>query len=157
MSPLYEQLKHNAWANRLVTEAFRKQPEVLAAVCYDGETVLSRLQHQLGTERAFLDVMRGRAEHPDPPADPESLIAYGDETGAAMAAIVEPLTDAELERAYFVPWWQTEFPLPVLVTQVIAHSAQHRAELAWELARAGIDTGEIDYIRWVAINRGLAT
>lgn len=155
MSILTEQLKHNAWANRIVTEAFRRKPDVLATVCYDGDSVLSRLQHQLGTERAFLDVMRGAPQRPAPPADLEALLAYDEATTSAMLGIVEPLSDSDLEQPYFVPWWNHELPLHVLVTQVIAHSAQHRSELAWELARAGVDTGEVDYIRWVAMTRGL--
>ena len=38
----------------------------------------------------------------------------------------------------------------VLVTQALGHSAQHRSELAWELARAGVDTGNLDFIVWTA-------
>ena len=58
-------------------------------------------------------------------------------------------------RPYFVPWWKLEFPLHVLISQLIAHSAQHRSEMAWELARAGVSTGELDFIVWVAGGRPL--
>lgn len=143
-------LRHNAWANATVVESFRSKPEALDVVCYDGDPLLSRLQHMVGTERAFLDVLRGSPALPEPPSDLEGLIAYDRETGAGLLSAAMTSGEGGQEQPYFVPWWQASMPMHVLVSQVIGHSAQHRAELAWELARAEVNTGEIDYIGWVA-------
>ena len=146
-------LLHNAWANRRVFESFASAPHVLDVICYDGKPLLTRLQHQVGTERAFLDVFRGEPKRPAPPATLTELLAYDSETASAIELIVTTNGEAGQSRSYMVPWWKLELPLRVLVLQVIAHSAQHRSELAWELARAGVSTGELDFIRWVAGGR----
>lgn len=143
-------LRHNAWANATVLESFRTKPEALEVVCYDGDLLRTRLQHLVGTERAFLDVLRGSPEMPHPPEDLEQLLAYDRENGAGLQSAAVTAGEAGQDEPYFVPWWQASMPMHVLVSQVIGHSAQHRAELAWELARASVDTGEIDYIAWVA-------
>jgi hypothetical protein len=145
--------RHNAWANRRVFDCFVGAPQVLEVVCYDGDPLLKRLQHEVGTERAFLDVLRGEPKRPAPPADLDALLAYDAETAAGLLSVVTSAGEAGEERPYFVPWFKTELPFHVLVSQVLAHSAQHRSELAWELARAGINTREIDYIVWAAGGR----
>ncbi len=146
-------LRHNAWANATVIASFHEKPHVLDLVCYDGDTLLTRLQHMVGTKRAFLDVLRGNAARPLPPSDLDEIIGYDRESGDGLLAITMTAGEAGQERSHFVPWWQTSMPMHVLISQVLGHSAQHRAELAWELARAGVDTGEIDYIGWVAGGR----
>jgi len=143
-------LRHNAWANATVLESFRSKPEALDVVCYDGDRLSTRAQHLAGTERAFLDVLRGSPAEPHPPEGLEDLLAYDRETAAGLGSAALAAGEAGQETPYFVPWWEASMPMHVLVSQVIGHSAQHRAELAWELARAGVDTGEIDYIAWVA-------
>jgi uncharacterized damage-inducible protein DinB len=146
-------LRHNAWANRKVFESFTAAPHVLDVVCYDGKPLLTRLQHQVATERAFLDILRNEAKRPAPPVALDDLLAYDAENAAALESIVKREGEAGQERPYFVPWWKLELPLHVLVSQVVSHSAQHRSELAWELARASVSTGELDFIVWVAGGR----
>lgn len=143
-------LRHNAWANATVLESFRAKPDALDVACYDGDPLRSRLRHMVGTERAFLDVLRGSPARPEPPTELEALVAYDRDNGTGLRAAATAAGEAGQEQPYFVPWWQASMPMHVLLSQVIGHSAQHRAELAWELARAGVDTGEIDYIVWVA-------
>ena len=58
MDLLPDLLRHNSWANRKVFESFMAVPHVLEVTCYDGDPLLARFQHQVGTERAFLDVLR---------------------------------------------------------------------------------------------------
>jgi len=146
-------LRHNAWANRRVLESFSAAPHVAGVICYNGEPLLAHVQHQLGTERAFLNVIRGEPKRPVPPAALTELLAYDSETASGLESAVTAIGESGEDRPYLVPWWKLEFPLHVLVLQVVAHSAQHRAELAWELARAGVSTGELDYIAWVADGR----
>lgn len=146
-------LRHNAWANRTVLDCFKTAPQALDVICYDGDPLRTRLQHQLGVERAFLDVLRGTPARPNPPGDLDAILVYAAENAAGLASVVEAQGEGGQERSHFVPWFKTEFPQHVLISQLLAHSAQHRSELAWELARTGVSTSELDFIVWVAGGR----
>jgi len=141
-------VRHNAWANRAVLDAFATAPAVLNTICYDGAPLFARLQHQAGTERAFLDILRVTPKRPEPPSELAAVTSYAAETSTGLLAVTLELGDAAQERLFLFPWWKLELPMHVLVSQMLAHSAQHRSELAWELARAGTNTGELDYIVW---------
>jgi uncharacterized damage-inducible protein DinB len=143
-------VRYNAWANRAVLDAFATNPAVLDVAGYDGAPLLDRLKHQHGTERSFLDVLRGTPKWPEVPSALDAIVAYASETSSAMLEVLEELGEAAQERPFLVPWFRQEFPMHVLVTQALGHSAQHRSELAWELARAGVDTGNLDLIGWIA-------
>lgn len=150
MNILVDQVRHNAWANHRVFAAFEQRPGVLDGLSYDGEPLLERAHHLVLVERGFLDLLRENMVKPEPPRDLAGLLQYGDETGDAFVPTVEALDEAAFSREVYVPWWERSFPTPVLVAQVLSHSGQHRSELAWELARAGVSTGELDYIVWMA-------
>ena len=145
-----ELLRHNAWANRAVLDAFRGAEHLLEQTAYDNDPLMERVRHFTATEEAFLDVIRRDPKYPTVPDTFEGLVAYCDRTGAAMLELVSAHDVAGLDEDYFVPWFKRSVPLATIVSQVLAHSGQHRAELAWELARAGISTGEIDFIVWKA-------
>jgi uncharacterized damage-inducible protein DinB len=147
---LVDQVRHNAWANYTVLAAFEQRPAVLDELAYDGDPLLERAHHVVAVERGFLDLLRQNMVKPEPPRDLAGLLRYSDETGNAFVPAVQALDDAALAREVYVPWWERSFPALVLVAQVLSHSSQHRSELAWELARAGVSTGELDYIVWTA-------
>ena len=147
---LEKQLRHNAWANHAVLTAFRQRVSLLEHTDYASESLRERARHLAEVERGFLDVLRDVQRRPDPPAELEELVRYQDETGRDFADLVASWDDAARTRDVFIPWWDQSFAAADNVAQVLYHSAQHRAELAWELARNGISTGELDYIRWLA-------
>lgn len=143
-------LRHNAWANATVVEHLRANPAMLETVCYDNKTLLERLHHQAGTERGFMGIFRGEKERPPVPPDFEALAASMTETSEALEQKALELGPEGQATEFFVPWFGVAFPFHQLVTQVAGHSSQHRSELAWELARAGVSTGELDFIVWLA-------
>jgi len=148
MNPYIRLFEHNDWADQLVLAAAQDAPNGF----FDGEgrpgagTLLDRLRHLLGVERAFLDALEGQPAVPEPPTSLDALKAYAGATMSRYRTYLAGLDDASAD--VFIPWWGRTFPVSDCLAQVIAHSAQHRAEVAWELARTGIDTGELDYIRW---------
>jgi uncharacterized damage-inducible protein DinB len=150
MNSLMRTFAHNAWANRRVFDGLRH----LAGPFLDREgrpgdrTNREKLQHLVLVERGFQDAIVGNTRMPEAPADLEGLIAYAEETASRFARLLE--SPVELERQVDIPWWSRSFTVGDCLTQVISHTAQHRAELAWELAREGVDTGELDYIVWFA-------
>ncbi len=140
--------EHNEWANRLVLDALRRVPAAfLGDEGRPGAGPMSeRLRHLLAVERAFLDALEANPQVPEPPSSLEGLSEYADTTIARYRSYLGQLADPSAK--VFIPWWERSFTVSDCLHQVIAHSAQHRAELAWELARAGVDTGEMDYIIW---------
>jgi uncharacterized damage-inducible protein DinB len=129
---------HNAWANARVVAAARG-----ASV-----DVLEALRHLAGTEEAFLLVLRGTPDWPVVPEEFEAATAFLAERDAALAAFAGGIDAVGLQEMRFVPWFEREVTVEDCLTQVLGHSAQHRAEVAWQLAQAGVDTGDLDYIVW---------
>jgi uncharacterized damage-inducible protein DinB len=151
MQPFTMMFKHNGWANQAVLDGFRGEHEVLlGTLAYNEEPLLDRIHHMAMVERRYLGTLRGTMERPDPPRDLLGLITYNGETTHGYNDFCGGLDVAGVDRKVLVPWWQREFAVRDMLLQVLSHSGQHRAELAWELARAGVDTGELDYIAWFA-------
>ncbi|MCA9828939.1 MAG: DinB family protein [Dehalococcoidia bacterium] len=144
---------HNSWANGLLLQGLRNAPA--SFLQQDGRpgagTNLASLQHMLGVERIFLEAQRGAGfVEPNLPDDLDGLVAYSEATGHEYKEFITNLLDPS--QKVYIAWWEREFTVEGCFFQVIGHSWQHRAELAWELARAGVDTGEMDYIRWLSRN-----
>jgi hypothetical protein len=116
------------------------------------DSIAKRLDHWFGVERAFLDALEGNPQRPQVPKALSEVAAYEAETGRRFVALVAGGPDGT--RDLYIPWWERNFTVSECLSQVLSHSAQHRAEVAWELARAGIDTGEMDFIVWAAEHRG---
>ena len=145
---------HNGWANARVLEAAASAPPgFLGDAGGFGQAVESRmqqLQHMLGVERGFLDALAGPAARPEAPGDLGALGAYARGTAEGFASLCAGLDERSIEEPFFVPWWERDFPRSVGLLQALSHSGQHRAEIALDLARAGVDTGNLDYIVWFA-------
>ncbi len=148
--------RHNAWANDRIIVSLGQAPAELLGPPGDGRNgttaapPLQRLQHQLFVERGFLDALNGVPRMPQPPVTLDAMGAYSLETAEGFAALCGGLEDEALDRLFQVPWWERDFPVRTGLLQPLSHSGQHRAELAWILAGAGIDTGNLDYIVWAA-------
>ncbi len=147
MDVLRDQFHHAAWANHLVLEAnagVRDEAECSALV--------EPARHIAWPERRYLALLRGETGDALKPVAPEELrelIAYCDETAAGFQASWPTSPETEI----FVPHWGRDFRIVEILATVLSHSAQHRAEIAWELARTGIDTRELDFIVWVGGGR----
>lgn len=138
MKMLADLFLHNAWANYHILEHFQKAESVLDLLAYDGEPLRTRAQHLVTVETGFLHLLLRDARVPDVGADLPGLLARAHATGSDLCQEAERLQEGDLRMPFYVPWWGHEFPAAVLFAQVLAHSGQHRAELAWELARAYI-------------------
>lgn len=149
MESLGRLFQHSTWATSQVLAGLREAGPMLLAreARPGGVSNLDALRHMAGTERAFLDALSGTPVMPDPPLTLEDVAAYCAATSAGFQEYLATTRDTGV--SVFIPWWERSFAAEDCLLQVLAHSAQHRAELAWELARAGIDTGELDYIIWV--------
>lgn len=152
MEHLTALFRHNAWANRKLFDALRQAPSDFlgepGAMDAEVTTRMQLLQHLVGVERGFADVLEGAAEMPEPPGDLATIIPYAATTDARLQALASAADEASLLQEHYVPWWERNIPAGVCLLQVLGHTGQHRAELALDLHRAGTDMGEIDYIGW---------
>jgi len=139
--------EHNAWANGRVLAACRAaSAQVLEPE--GGESLIRRLRHQLAVEASFLAAMRGEPLPTDIPRTVEGLEAFAAACSPGLIELAGSPPEA-LQRKFRIPWFERDFTLQDGLSQVLSHSGQHRSEVAWELARAGIDCGNLDYIFWV--------
>jgi uncharacterized damage-inducible protein DinB len=145
---------HNAWANGLLFDGLRRAPADFLdrEARPGGGTNREKLRHLALVERGFHDAIRRSTSIPEAPSGLEDVIAYCEETAAAFGGLLSGPVDVEEE--VHIPWWERNFTIGDCLAQVLSHSGQHRAELAWELASSGIDTGEMDYIVWFARQHG---
>lgn len=148
---------HNAWASRQVLDGCKAAPAGFLEAAGEGistDSHLERLRHLLEVERGFLGVLRGESTRPPKPGQElHGLVSYHDETAAGFEQLVAALDEAALDRSFYVPWWEREFEVRDGLLQVIAHSSQHRAEVAWALSKVGVSTGDLDHISWAANGR----
>ena len=147
-SALSRTFAHNAWATGRVLDGLSHAPEGFLdrQSRPGGGTNREKLQHLVLVERGFHDVIVGGGQRPVAPDDLEGIVRYYKETAALYETLLAAAPDTE--RLVHIPWWERSFTVGDCLTQVISHTGQHRAELAWELATENIDTGEIDYIVW---------
>ena len=148
---------HDAWANRQVLDACKASSAGFLEAAGEGITSdshLERLRHLFAVERGFLDMLRGATlRRPDPPQALAGLLSYHDETAAGFEQLVAGLDEGALDRRVVVPWFEREFEVRDGLLQVIAHSSQHRAEVAWALSKVGVSAGDLDHISWTANGR----
>lgn len=144
---LRELYDHHAWATGVVLARAAELPSART----DGPA-RDALAHILTAERFWLAHWRGE-ERPDW-RDLRRLPAAASAERwpllqALTRAFLADLDDAALERILSLrtPIGQREgIPLWQMVTHVIQHGAQHRAEAAALLTAAGHSPGELDYI-----------
>ena len=140
--------EHNRWATAHVLDGLADAPAGFMdrEARPGGGTNREKLQHMALVERGFHDVIVGKMERPAAPDDVAGLARYCEDTAAMYQALLASPLD--LEQQVHIPWWERSFTIGDCLSQVLSHTAQHRAEIAWELARENIDTGEVDYIVW---------
>lgn len=138
--------EHNAWANSRVLAACRAAtPATLEPA--GGDSLIRRLRHQFAVEASFLAAMRSEQLPTDIPRTIEGLEAFAAASSPGLVELAGSAPQA-LQRQFRIPWFDRDFTLEDGLAQVLSHSGQHRSEVAWELARAGIDCGNLDYIFW---------
>lgn len=146
------QFRHDTWANAVMADAASAAGgSTLERTIPGGDSIFARIQHLAVVERGFLSLLEGRMERPQEPGDAAAAAALLRETGDGFVAFARSADAGRLEQTVPVPWWDGHaFAAGDILAQVLSHSGQHRAEVCLGLLEAGINTGELDYIRWVA-------
>jgi uncharacterized damage-inducible protein DinB len=148
IGPLKDLLGHQAWADAVFFRAWE------ASGALEDEELRSRLDHQVGTQEAFLQVLKGDVvtfpEHPLPGF--EALKARCEAAHQVFKALARGLDEASLARVVRVPWFPDP---PCLVSvseallQVCMHSQHHRGQSMARLKALGASAKNVDYIIWL--------
>jgi len=148
IGPLKDLLGHQAWADAVFFRAWE------ASGALEDEDLRTRLDHQVSTQEAFLQVLKGDAvafsEHPLPEFG--VLRARCQAAHQVFQALARGLDEASLARVVRVPWFPDP---PCLVSvsdallQVCMHSQHHRGQSMTRLKALGASAKNVDYIIWL--------
>lgn len=155
MKLLTDAFEYNAWAARQLGEVCRTAaPEQLTnKEDWQYKPILELFSHVDQVERAYLRLM-GVAEIAEPAGELESFLATAPLIRDSYVAFTTDINEAGLERMFEIPWFGRSFTVRDGLFQVLAHSIEHRADIAHFLSRLGYKTPPIDYIAWVYVNDG---
>lgn len=150
MRLLRDAFEYSAWATSQLGEVCRGLPaeQLTAKEDWQYQPILELWWHIAQVERAYLRLM-GIAEVTEPSDDLEGLLAAAEDARAAYMGFAEAVDEAGMERMFEVPWFKREFSVGDGLFQVLAHSIEHRADIAHFLSRLGYATPPIDYVQWV--------
>jgi uncharacterized damage-inducible protein DinB len=155
LSALY---RHNDWANRRVFDTVLGV-EVQRLDAQAGGTygsISGTLKHLVQVESVYLQMLSDREPKQDP-GEAERCMAQDLGWFAARAAelsegfqtLIAAADDSFLDAPLHVPWF--DFPLTKHdgLLQVLAHSAQHRAQVLSALGAQGVEVPDVDYVEMV--------
>ncbi|MFN8507634.1 MAG: DinB family protein [Dehalococcoidia bacterium] len=158
MQFLIDGFRHSGWANRaLLAACIEAGPERVAAASEGMYLPLETiLRHAVRVETVYLGLLGGtaHAEHDPETTDLSALVALQDAVTAGYGALIANLPEGGLERPVGIPWFDAGISTGDGFLQVLTHSAEHRADVAFALNRAGIETPHMDYVVWAVSERG---
>jgi uncharacterized damage-inducible protein DinB len=141
---LVELFKHNAWANESLLDACVALRPIDLTLTVPGTygPIRNTLVHLLAAQERFLVLL---GEPPDgaplrekePTADMDELRSRARRSGDMLVQVVQRAGYAELVTG---EWRREPYAIPtsILLTQVIHHASEHRAQIATILGAHGI-------------------
>lgn len=163
LSLLRELFAHANWANRQVFAAARQLDDATLDQELDPpSTIRGLLTHLVDAHAYWL----ARARESSPPShrsaaercDVMTLLATWEQLDHHTQEFLADLAPADLARTiqYVNPAGEPQsYPLRQILAHQIMHAAQHRAELALALSRAGHSPGWLDFLVWVDLAGGI--
>ena len=141
--------RHHLWANQTLFEvcAGLTDEQLDATVQGTYGTIRETLEHIALAERGYFSrVSTGERYHrpeDDPPLTMDVLLASIIKTGTDFLAWIDRVA---AEDTVMIDWDGTPRPVPktVILTQVINHATEHRAQIMVTLTQLGIEPPELD-------------
>lgn len=155
MKLLTDAFEYNDWATQQLGGVCQgaKPEELTTKEEWQYEPILDLFSHINQVERAYLRLM-GAEEAPEPGGDLDSFLRSAPIVRDNYARFTTSINEAKMERMFEIPWFERSFTVRDGLFQVLAHSIEHRADIAHFLSRLGYETPPIDYIAWVYIRDG---
>lgn len=147
---------HNAWANRRIFAAAAAISAPKLADATDGyDSVLGIFRHLVQVEHSFFELAHGRAPGGIRSEDLSALRRECTQLDQAYVDYARQLDSAEAEANQFVvPWFGFKITLAEGIVQPLTHSHKHRSDISMLLPRLGGSGVEMDFIHWLAEERG---
>jgi uncharacterized damage-inducible protein DinB len=146
---LRDLMAHAEWANAVFFHAWDRSP------ARDHEELRRRLDHLIGVQVGFLNILRGE-EHGGPKEGPprtfDELKARAQTCHAGLNDFAASLDSEALSRTVRIPWFPDP---PCIVTvseamvQVAMHSQHHRGQCMTRLKDFGGEPKNVDWIIWL--------
>lgn len=141
--------RHHLWANQTLFEmcAGLTDEQLDASVPGTYGTIRGTLEHIALAERGYFSrTSTGERYHrpeDDPPLTMDVLLASITNTGTDFLAWIDRV---DAEDTVMIDWDGTPRPVPktVILTQVINHATEHRAQIMVTLTQLGIEPPELD-------------
>jgi uncharacterized damage-inducible protein DinB len=146
--PLVAFFRHNLWANlRLLNACAALNEQQLAATTAGTYgPIYNTLRHIVAAEQGYLRRLTGR--QPEPPLGPEdnpdvaALRTYARHFGEGLIAAAASTAPADVVP---LEWDDQQWPVPasLILTQVINHATEHRAQVMTILTQQGIEPPDL--------------
>jgi uncharacterized damage-inducible protein DinB len=155
MKLLRDAFEYNGWATRQLGGVCRTVPpaQLTAKEDWQYQPINELWWHIAQVERGYLALM-GVTQLEEPDAGLDSLLTAMEQGTDAYREFADSLDSAAMERLFTVPWFERDFTVADGLFQVLAHSIEHRADIAHFLSRLGYETPPIDYVIWIYLRDG---
>jgi uncharacterized damage-inducible protein DinB len=143
---LHRLIEFNSWANRGLLEFLDQQPPETLDLTSTGVygTIRDTFEHLLTAEMGYRHRLAGLPRYDDSarPKRPEmaDLRRLADESAAGLAMIVDALPDP----ATMLPTSSGQRAAATVLTQLIMHGVEHRANVGTILGSNGIEPPDLD-------------
>jgi uncharacterized damage-inducible protein DinB len=149
-SALAELFKHNLWANLIVldkcSELSDEQLDTEVSGTYG--SILNTLLHIVGAEERYIDRLLQRPWSPLREREDfkgfADLRAAAEKSGAELIKIAESCDPNAILRGTNRDGKRYEIAAPVMLTQAINHSTEHRTHINSILTHLGIEPCDVD-------------
>jgi uncharacterized damage-inducible protein DinB len=139
--------RHQAWADAALLTAVHSHPESLR-----DEWTMKTLHHIVTVQRIFLHRFHIRpvdaAKLSQPTESFAELVNLYRTTHQEEFALVDGLSESDLERKFVLPGLQMHPTIAEGLTHVVMHSQNHRGQCLMRLREKGAKAPTLDYILW---------
>lgn len=155
MRLLGDAFEYNGWATRQLGEVCQGVPQgqLTGKEDWQYQSIMGLWRHINEVERAYL-ALTGGGEVAEPENSLDGYIVSASELTDGFMSFATGLDASGLETMFRVPWFERDFTVGDGLFQVLAHSIEHRADIAHFLSRLGYETPPIDYVMWIYLRDG---
>ncbi len=141
--------RHNLWANlRLLERCAGLTEEQLSATATGTYgAIRDTLEHIVRAEKSYLSRITTGRRHPyDPAAPPMTIADMIDSIRETGQGFIDWAPRVLAEDAVEIDWDGTprQVPKTIILTQVINHATEHRAQIMAILTQLGVEPPELD-------------
>lgn len=147
---------HNEWANQKIFKACSViNPDKLNEGTHGYDSVIGILNHLVQVEHSFFELAHSRLPQRIRYEELEKLQSVCSNIDRSYLEYIRALKPRETEtKCFLVPWFGFEITILEGILQPLTHSHKHRSDVSMLLPLLGGIGIEMDFIQWLAIQRG---